>query len=79
MKTDEENGTAVGMLFFGCIGLIAAIVIFLTSCGGPNQAYLQDDWPRFQTECVEYCAPEEAHPSRDTRPWLCGCPDVLDE
>ena len=66
----------IGLLLLFCI---VYALVFLVSCGGPNQAYLQDNWPRFQQECVVYCAPLEAHPSRAQRPWVCGCEDFLDE
>ena len=75
MKWDTDDSIAVGFL----IALTAVWIFFLVSCGGPNQAYLQNNWPRFQEECVTYCDLEEAHPSRDLRPWVCGCADFLDD
>lgn len=52
-----------------------------TDCNGPNKAYLNGDWDAFQEACERDCSTrgEEANPSMDTTPWLCGCPDDLNE
>ena len=71
------NWRDVSFYIFGCL-IGAGVVLVLNGCG-PNMAYMQRDWPRFHRECVVYCAPEEAHPSRTQDPWLCGCPDGLSE
>ena len=49
------------------------LMFVLSSCAGANRAYLDQDWERFQQECVEYCAPGVAHPTQETKPWLCDC------
>lgn len=52
--------------------------LLFTACG-PNLAYLHRDWPRFEAECERYCEPEQAHPTRNTDPWTCGCPDSTED
>ncbi len=62
---------------------LLALALFLVSCGGANQAFLDRDWERFEQECVEYCAPAESHPEQAVgigiRMWTCGCDAYWDE
>ncbi len=81
-ESPEEKKAARQCAVVGLLGLAIVLSVFfgailwgMYGCGAVNQTYLDKDWPQFQTECVEYCAPEEAHPSQDQDPWVCGCPD----
>ena len=73
---DFVGMTVVGSVFF--VSLVFWLSIVFGGCG-PNAAYLHSDWPAFERECVVYCAPAEAQPSRDQNPWICGCEDALTE